>query len=72
MGLTQFQTLIYSWHVFNKHLCCFMYWGGGPRVVVCTAAFHARVRGSFSPSTHKNSVLWGASGVACSDLDRQG
>ena len=24
-----------------------MFWGGGPRVVVSTAAFHARVRGSF-------------------------
>ena len=46
--------------------------GEDPRLVISTAAFHARVRGSFprrfernrnvsSPSTPKNSVLWGAS-----------
>ena len=47
--------------------------GGGPRVVVSTAAFHARVRGSvpglgglkeakiFLPHPLVNSVLWGAS-----------
>ena len=34
--------------------------GGGPRVVVSTAAFHARVRG-FSPIHVWKSVLWGAS-----------
>ena len=47
--------------------------GGGPRVVVSTAAFHARVRGSvpglggfketkfFFPIHVWKSVLWGAS-----------
>ena len=28
------------------HLCSTMHTGGGPRVVVSTAAFHARVQGS--------------------------
>ena len=45
--------------------------GGGPRVVVCTAAFHARVRGSVhglggleetknvsSPSTCESQYCW--------------
>ena len=48
--------------------------GGGPRAVVSTAAFHARVRGSVtglgglketknvsSPSTWESQYLWGAS-----------
>ena len=47
--------------------------GGGPRVVVSSAAFDARVRGSFPgfgglketimflPHPLENSVLWGAS-----------
>ena len=30
----------------NTGLCSASEPGGGPRVVVCTAAFHARVRGS--------------------------
>ena len=39
--------------------------GGGPRVVVSTAAFHARVRGSVP-------CLGGLKEVACSASDRQG
>ena len=30
----------------TPHCCMLLAWGGGPRVVVSTAAFHARVRGS--------------------------
>ena len=61
--------------------------GGGPRVVVSTAAFHARVRGSVpglgglketknvsSPSTCKVSIVGSLRDreVACSASDRQG
>ena len=63
------------------------YWGGGPRVVVSTAAFHARVRGSapglgglketklFPPHPRvKVSIVGGLRDreVACSASDRQG
>ena len=43
--------------------------GGGPRVVVSTAAFHARVRGSvpgldgLKETKLRKLVLWGASGT---------
>ena len=60
-------------------------WGGGPRVVVSTAAFHARVRGSvpgvsketkmFLPHPRvKLSIVGGLRDreVACSASDRQG
>ena len=53
--------------------------GGGPRVVVSTAAFHARVRGSvqklFLPHPRvKVSIVWSLRDreVACSASDRQG
>ena len=62
------------------------HWGGGPRVVVSTAAFHARVRGSvsglvglketkmFLPHPVKVSIVGslGDREVACSASDRQG
>ena len=67
---------------------CFMYeMGGGPRVVVSTAAFHARVRGSVpglgtlketknvsSPSTCESQYCGSLRDreVACSASDRQG
>ena len=46
---------------------------GGPRVVVSTAAFHARVRGS-SPSTCEFSIVGSLHDreVACSASDREG
>ena len=62
-------------------------WGGGPRVVVCTAAFHARVRGSvpglgglketkmFLPHPRVKVSIVGSlrdREVACSASDRQG
>ena len=60
-------------------------WGGGPRVVVSTAAFHARVRGSvpgvlketkmfFSHPRVKLSIVGSLRDreVACSASDRQG
>ena len=62
-------------------------WGGGPRVVVSTAAFHARVRGSvpglgglketklFLPHTRVKVSIVGSlrdREVACSASDRQG
>ena len=64
--------------------CC---WGGGPRVVVSTAAFHARVRGSvpvlgglketkmFLPHPRVKVSIVGSlrdREVACSASDRQG
>ena len=61
--------LKHNWFIFIFTLML----GGGPRVVVSTAAFHARVRGSvpglgglketkcFFPIHVWNSVLWGAS-----------
>ena len=30
----------------SRNYCISPIWGGGPRIVVCTAAFHATVRGS--------------------------
>ena len=73
LGLTQ----SIAWHTE---------WGGGPRVVVSTAAFHARVRGSVpglgglketknvsSPSTCESIVgSLRDREVACSASDRQG
>ena len=64
-----------------------MLWGGGPRVVVSTAAFHARVRGSvpglgglketklFLPHPRVKVSIVGSlrdREVACSASDRQG
>ena len=48
--------------------------GGGPRVVVSTAAFHARVRGSVPHSRVKVSIVESLRDreVACSASDRQG
>ena len=37
-----------QWFVLNDYISCTIYVYGGPRVVVSTAAFHARVRGSVS------------------------
>ena len=63
------------------------FWGGGPRVVVSTAAFHARVRGSvpglgglketklFLPHPRVKVSIVGSlrdREVACSASDRQG
>ena len=68
-------------------LCCFCREGGGPRVVVSTAAFHARVRGSvpglgglketklFLPHPRVKVSIVGSlrdREVACSASDRQG
>ena len=69
-------------------LCrCLVLWGGGPRVVVSTAAFHARVRGSvpglgglketkmFLPHPRVKVSIAGSlrvREVACSASDRQG
>ena len=65
----------------------YIYKGGGPRVVVSTAAFHARVRGSvpglgglketklFLPHPHVKVSIVGSlrdREVACSASDRQG
>ena len=72
-----------------KHVCrtCFCYMGGGPRVVVSTAALHARVRGSvpglgglketkmFLPHPRVKVSIAGSlrdREVACSASDRQG
>ena len=67
--------------------CCIAFLGGGPRVVVSTAAFHARVRGSvpglgglketklFLPHPRVKVSIVGSlrdRGVACSASDRQG
>ena len=73
---------------FFIFLCCaFTSWGGGPRVVVSTAAFHARVRGSvpglgglketklFLPHPRVKVSIVGSlrdREVACSASDRQG
>ena len=47
--------------------------GGGPRVVVSTAAFHARVRGSVpGPFTPEFGVRFRDREVACSASDSQG
>ena len=66
---------------------CLARWGGGPRVVVSTAAFHARVRGSvpglgglketklFLPHPRVKVSIVGSlrdREVACSASDRQG
>ena len=66
---------------------CIPIWGGGPRVVVSTAAFHARVRGSvpglgglketklFPPHPRVKVSIVGSlrdREVACSASDRQG
>ena len=71
--------------IYNYFLGCFM--GGGPRVVVSTAAFHARVRGSvpglggfketkvFLPHPCVKVSIVGSlrdREVACSASDRQG
>ena len=69
-------------------ICYMVYWkGGGPRVVVSTAAFHARVRGSvpglgglketklFLPHPRVKVSIVGSlrdREVACSASDRQG
>ena len=61
------------WTICSNHASINYYSGEGPRVVVSTAAFHARVWGSvpglgglketkmFLPHPRVNSVLWGAS-----------
>ena len=53
--------------------CHTIYMGGGPRVVVSTAAFHAKVRGSV-PGLEKVSIVGSLRDreVACSASDRQG
>ena len=52
------------------------FWGEGPRIVVSTAAFHARVRGfGFLPHPRVKVSIVGSlrdREVACSALDRQG
>ena len=60
-------------HFGNMHEMCAKKMGGGPMIVVSTAAFHARGRGSFPglggvketkmflPHSLVTSVLWGAS-----------
>ena len=70
-----------------KTVVVFRLWGGGPRVVVSTAAFHARVRGSvpglgglketkmFLPHPRVKVSIVGSlrdREVACSASDRQG
>ena len=72
---------------FKKISVILVYGGGGPRVVVSTAAFHARVRGSvpglgglketklFLPHPRVKSSIVGSlrdREVACSASDRQG
>ena len=74
---------MYVHNSFYTHLCL----GGGPRVVVSTAAFHARVRGSvpglgglketkmFLPHPRVKVSIVGSlrdREVACSASDRQG
>ena len=75
-------------HQANISLMCLLgQWGGGPRVVVSTAAFHARVRGSvpglgglketkmFLPHPRVKVSIVGSlrdREVACSASDRQG
>ena len=74
-----------SWRIY--HTCCMWFVGGGPRVVVSTAAFHARVRGSvpglgglketkmFLPHPRVKVSIVGSlrdREVACSASDRQG
>ena len=71
----------------KKHVPLLGNWGGGPRVVVSTAAFHARVRGSvpglgglketklFLPHPRVKVSIVGSlrdREVACSASDRQG
>ena len=70
-----------------RHVNCFPHTGGGPRVVISTAAFHARVRGSvpglggfkktkmFLPHPRVRVSIVGNlrdREVACSASDRQG
>ena len=74
-------------HRVRKHLIIHFHLGGGPRVVVSTAAFHARVRGSvpglgglketkmFLPHPRVKVSIAGSlrdREVACSASDRQG
>ena len=73
--------------LFEVQLCLVAFLGGGPRVVVSTAAFHARVRGSvpglgglketklFLPHPRVKVSIVGSlrdREVACSASDRQG
>ena len=73
--------------VVEKEAVCAVFLGGGPRVVVSTAAFHARVRGSvpglgglketklFLPHPRVKVSIVGSlrdREVACSASDRQG
>ena len=82
-GLNVVRTWSISW--FQVHTTSFL--GGGPRVVVSTAAFHARVRGSvpglgglketklFLPHPRVKVSIVGSlrdREVACSASDRQG
>ena len=76
------------WHSsFKETKCSSLFTGGGPRVVVSTAAFHARVRGSvpglgglketkmFLPHPRVKVSIVGSlrdREVACSASDRQG
>ena len=81
---TALTTFVYPSYSF---FCLFEYLGGGPRVVVSTAAFHARVRGSvpglgglketklFLPHPRVKVSIVGSlrdREVACSASDRQG
>ena len=74
-------------HWASVPFCHLRLWGGGPRVVVSTAAFHARVRGSvpglgglketklFLPHPRVKVSIVGSlrdREVACSASDRQG
>ena len=76
----------HSYH-FKSYTELFQTWGGGPGVVVSTAAFHARVRGSvpglgglketklFLPHPRVKVSIVGSlrdREVACSASDRQG
>ena len=74
-------------YLLSKPSCLLLWLGGGPRVVVSTAAFHARVRGSvpglgglketkmFLPHPRVKVSIVGSlrdREVACSASDRQG
>ena len=82
---TLVQRLVFAWICKNVTIICLA--GGGPRVVVSTAAFHARVRGSvpglgglketkmFLPHPRVKVSIVGSlrdREVACSASDRQG
>ena len=82
---SRLEQFIYATHILLTSLTCFF--GGGPRVVVSTAAFHARARGSvpglgglketkmFLPHSRVKVSIVGSlrdREVACSASDRHG